>query len=52
MFEKVKELTQANPKYKTESPYKEMVIHVLELAKRNGWTIIDMEKDWKSVFPE
>ena len=23
----------------------------LEVAGKNGWTVVDMKKDWKSIFP-
>lgn len=37
--------------YDRESPVGRLD-NALEYAKANGWTVVDMKGDWKTVFPQ
>jgi hypothetical protein len=35
-----------------ENKYDKHTEKVMPLAKKEGWTVIDMKNDWKTIFPE
>ena len=58
----MKALAPKHPEWKTKQPFKGILAHdmkavaaagdkALDEATARGWTVVDMKRDWKKIYP-
>ena len=54
-LDRVKTLAPMHPEWRRKQPFKSVLEGELDKgldeAKKRGWTVVDMKKDWKVIYP-
>ena len=50
-IDRIKALAPKHPEWKTQQPLQVVLDKALDETGQKGWTVVDMKKDWKTVYP-